>query len=88
MEKSMQTIYTDGIANITLIDGIIRMDLVNITQVEQDKANIRQVAALAMSLPALLRTQEQLSLAINKMVEDGILKKNETPENSNNSTFS
>ncbi len=74
----MQTIYSDGVANITLIDGIIRLDLVNITQVEQDKANIRPVAALAMSLPALLRTQEQFSQAINKMVEDGILKRNET----------
>lgn len=73
----MQTIYTDGIANITLIDGIIRMDLVNITQVEKEKANIRPVAALAMSVPALLRVQDQLSQAINKMVEDGILKKNE-----------
>ncbi len=76
-EKNMQTIYTDGIANITLIDGIIRLDLVNITQVEQEKANIRPVAALALSVPALLRTHEQLSQAINKMVEDGILKKND-----------
>jgi hypothetical protein len=76
----MQTIYADGIANITLIDGIIRLDLVNITQIEQEKANIRQVAALAMSVPALLRTHEQLSQAINKMVEDGILKKNDTPQ--------
>jgi hypothetical protein len=73
----MQTIYTDGVANITLIDGIIRFDLVNITQLEKEKANIRPVAALAMSLPALLRTHEQLSQAINKMVEDGILKKDD-----------
>ncbi len=73
----MQTIYADGIANITLIDGVIRMDVVNITQLEQDKANIRPVAALALSVPALLRTHEQLSQAIDKMVEDGILKKND-----------
>ncbi len=73
----MQTIYTDGIANITLIDGIIRFDLVNITQVEKEKANLRPVAAVAMSMQALLRTHDQLSQAVNKMVEDGILKKNE-----------
>ncbi len=73
----MQTIYTDGIANITLIDGIIRLDLVNITQIENDKANIRPVGALALSLPALLRTHEQITQAINKMVEDGILKKDD-----------
>jgi hypothetical protein len=75
--KNMQTIYADGVANITLIDGIIRLDLVNITQLEKEKANIRPVGALALSLPALLRTHEQLSQAINKMVEDGILKRDD-----------
>lgn len=71
--------YSDGIANITLVDGVIRMDLINITKVEGDKTSIRPVAALAMSIPALLRTSDQLNKAIGKMVEDGILKKNEAP---------
>ena len=84
----MQTIYADGIANITLIDGVIRLDLVNITQIEKEKANIRPVGALAMSVPAMLRTHEQLSQAINKMVEDGILKKNDTPQAVTDGTFS
>ena len=79
-EKNMQTIYADGVANITLIDGVIRLDLVNITQIENEKANIRPVGALALSLPALLRTHEQLTQAINKMVEDGILKKNDAQQ--------
>ncbi|NTV06358.1 MAG: hypothetical protein HGA59_07625 [Chlorobiaceae bacterium] len=74
----MQTFYADGVANITLIDGVIRLDLVNITQVEKEKANIRPIASLALSLPALIRTHEQLTQAINKMVEDGILKKDDT----------
>ncbi len=84
----MQTIYADGIANITLIDGVIRLDLVNITQIEKEKANIRPVGALAMSVPAMLRTHEQLSQAINKMVEDGILKKNDTPQPITDGSFS
>ncbi len=84
----MQTIYADGVANITLIDGIIRLDLVNITQVEKDKANIRQVGALALSLPGLLRTHEQLTQAINKMVEDGILKKNDAQQVVTDGSFS
>ncbi len=75
----MQTIYADGVANITLIDGVVRLDLVNILQIEKEKANIRPVASLALSVPALLRTHEQLSRAINKMVEEGILKKSDTP---------
>ncbi len=73
----MMTSYVDGIANITMIDGIVRFDLVNISQIEKDKANIRPVGSLAMSLPALLRTYEQLTQAVNKMVADGILKRNE-----------
>lgn len=75
----MQTIYADGIANISLIDGVIRFDLVNILRVDNEKTNLSQVGTVAMSLPALLRTHDQLSKAIDKMLEDGILKKNDAP---------
>ena len=75
----MQTIYADGIANMTLIDGVIRLDLVNMTQVEKEKANVRPVAAVAMSIPALLRTQEQLNGLIAKLVEQGVLQKRDEP---------
>jgi hypothetical protein len=77
----MTTSYVDGIANITMIDGIVRFDLVNITHIEKEKADVRPSGSLAMSLPALLRTYEQLTMADNKMVEDGILKKNDMPQN-------
>jgi hypothetical protein len=79
----MQTIYADGIANMSLIDGVIRIDLINITQVEQEKTNVAPVAMLAMSVPGLLRTHDQLSKMINKMVEDGILTRNEQPAAAN-----
>ncbi|MCE1274802.1 MAG: hypothetical protein HGB01_04325 [Chlorobiaceae bacterium] len=79
----MQTIYADGIANMSLIDGVIRIDLINITQVDQEKTNVSSVGTLAMSVPALLRTHDQLSKMINKMVDDGILTKNDQPAGSN-----
>lgn len=79
----MQTIYADGIANMSLIDGVIRIDLINITQVEKDQTNVMPVGTVAMSLPGLLRTHDQLTKMINKMVEDGILTRNETPAGSN-----
>ncbi len=72
-----QTIYADGIANLTLVDGVLRYDLINIITLEQNKANVRPVASVAMSLPALLRTHEQLTGVINKLVEQGLLKKTE-----------
>ena len=71
----MQTIYADGIANITLIEGVVRLELINLTQVEKDKATVRPVAAIAMSIPALMRTQEQLNGLIVKLVEQGVLQK-------------
>jgi hypothetical protein len=78
----MQTIYADGIANMTLIDGVIRIDLVNIASREKDKEpDIEPVARLALSLPALLRTHDQLTRIIDKMVADGILTKNPPPAN-------
>ncbi len=73
----MQSIYADGIANMSLIDGVIRIDLVNITQVDKEQTNVSPVAMVAMSVPALLRTHDQLSKMIGKMVEDGILTRNE-----------
>ena len=79
----MQTIYADGIANMSLIDGVIRIDLVNITQVEKDQTNVNPVGTVAMSLPGLLRTHDQLTKMINKMVEDGILTRNDAPQGSN-----
>ena len=72
----MQTIYTDGVSNITLVDGVVRLDLVKISQIEKDKAGVDQIAMLAISLPAFLRLQDQLSGAVAKMVEQGVLKKN------------
>jgi hypothetical protein len=78
----MQTIYADGIANMLLVDGVVRVDLVNVTSVEQGKEpNVRSVATVALSLPALIRTHDQLGKMIDKMVQDGILTKNPPPAN-------
>lgn len=72
----METLYADGLANIRLVDGVVRFDLVTIAGMENEKANLRPAGAVAMSIPALLRTHDQLTKTINKMVEDGVLKKN------------
>lgn len=77
----MQTIYADGIANMLLVDGVVRVDLVNVTSVEKDKEpNVRSNATLAMSLPALIRVHDQFGKMIDKMVSDGILTKNQQPQ--------
>jgi hypothetical protein len=73
----MQTIYTDGVSNVTLVDGVVRLDLVKIAQLEKDKASVEPIAMLAISLPAFLRLHDQLNGAVAKMVEQGVLKKND-----------
>ncbi|NTW51041.1 MAG: hypothetical protein HGB22_00430 [Chlorobiaceae bacterium] len=77
----MQTIYADGIANMILVDGVVRVDLVNITQIEEGNTNVRPVGTLAFSVPALIRTHDQLTKMIDKMVEDGILTRNDPKDN-------
>jgi len=70
------TIYADGLANIQLIDGVVRCDLVNMLPGDKEQQfNLRPVATLALSLPALMRTHEQLGSAINALIEKGLLKK-------------
>ncbi len=71
----MQSLYTDGIANIRLIDGVIRLDLVNIQELAQDGAKLQSVGTLALSLPGLLRTHQQLGEVIAKLAEQGLIQK-------------
>jgi len=53
----------DGIGAISLADGVVYFDMMSITSIQDGKA----VAALAMSLPAM----------INELVQKGVLQKNE-----------
>jgi hypothetical protein len=71
----MQTIYTDGIANIAFHDGVVRLELVTTRQVDKDKQEMTPAGSVAMSLPALLRVHDQMGKAIENMVERGILTK-------------
>jgi hypothetical protein len=72
----MQTIYTDGIGNIAIHDGVVRVELMTIRQVDKDKQEKSPVGSVAMSLPALLRIHDQLGKTIESMVERGVLTKN------------
>lgn len=77
----MQTIYADGIESTKVIDGIVRFDLVNVTEIKDNNATLRSVAAVAMSVPALIRTHQQLSTIINELIQAGVLKQEvTTPE--------
>ena len=72
------TVYADGINNITMLEGIVRFDLINITQTDKDSRTAKTVGSVAMSVPALLRTYTELSNVLNKLIEQGAVKKTET----------
>jgi hypothetical protein len=73
----VQTTYADGIENMTLIDGIICIGLVNLISIDKDKdPDIQPGGDFALSLPALVRTHDRLTKRIDKMIMKGILTKN------------
>jgi hypothetical protein len=79
--RPMQTtVYADGIANLTMLEGIVRFDLINITQTDKDSRTVKTVGAVAMSVPGLLRTYTELSGVLNKLIEQGVVKKTETQD--------
>lgn len=71
----MQFSYADGIANIQLVDGVVRFDLVSITEVKKEGASVRPVQQVAMSMQGFLRMQAQLNQVIEKLLEQGVIKK-------------
>ena len=73
-------LFVDGIDNLSLVDGIIRYDLLSISQLVDGKPVPENTGSIAMSLQAFLRTHRQMTASIDRMVEQGILKKNEEPQ--------
>lgn len=72
---SNKTIYADNIANVSIIDGVARFDLVCFEPTSTDPKANQEVGSIKMSLPGLLRTHGQLQELVNKMVEQGVIKK-------------
>ena len=75
---SQTSTFIDGFDNVTLVDGVVRLDLITVAQGAANTPPVAtKVGSLAMPIQGFLRTTEQLNQVINKMVEQGILKRNE-----------
>jgi hypothetical protein len=74
--------YVDGIGNIQLAEGVVRMDLMMIDEIGSEQAKANKSGVLVMSLPAFMRTYQQMTKVVEKMVEQGVLKRQE-PATSN-----
>lgn len=75
-------IYMDGISNIQIIDGVVRMQLVTVSEVNADNTSAKTINAetIVTTLPGLLRAYDQITAVINKLVEQEVLKKKEPEE--------
>ena len=56
----------------------MRYDLINIFQTDKDSRTVKTVGSVAMSVSELLRTYSELSGVLNKLIEQGVVKKTET----------
>ncbi len=65
--------YVDGVGGLRMVDGVVRMDLVVITEIEGDQMKAQRVSGLAMSLPAAVKLRDQLSSMIDDLKTKGVL---------------
>ena len=70
-------IYADGIGNITIIDGVARVELISVVQVDKEKVSGKPAGTLAMSLAGLVRAHQDLTRLVDKLVADGVLQRRE-----------
>jgi len=71
------SLFIDGIANVRLIDNVIRADLVQLTPTNSgdEKFQTSVTGTVSMSIAGLVRTHEQLGQVLDKLAAQGILKK-------------
>jgi len=79
------SVFIDGIANIVLVDGVVRFDLVTLANTGQKPQpaappQVERVSSVATTLPGFLRLFDQMQGAVNQMVAQGLLKKSPAPD--------
>jgi hypothetical protein len=65
--------YVDGVGGLRMVDGVVRMDLVVITEIEGDQMKAQRVSGVAMSLTAAVKLRDQLSSMIDDLKVKGVL---------------
>ena len=65
--------YVDGVGGLRMVDGVVRMDLVVITEIEGSQMKAQRVSGVAMSLTAAVKLRDQLSSMIDDLKVKGVL---------------
>ncbi len=72
-----QSFFIDGIENIALAEGVVRMDCIVIELGPENKTVGRRSASLAMPLSGFLRSADRFNQVTAKLIEQGVIKKRE-----------
>jgi hypothetical protein len=70
-----QSFFIDGIENIALAEGVVRMDCIVIELGPENKTVGRRTASLAMPLSGFLRSAERFNQVTTQLIEQGVIKK-------------
>lgn len=70
-------ILIDSFENISMADGIIRIELANLVEPTGDKPQTEKVGGIAVTVPGFLRVYDQMTKVMNRLIEQGVLKRNE-----------
>ena len=74
-DRTTKEIYTDGICQVHLINGSIKMDLLTISPTGESKAEAYVNSRLVMSLNQFLSSLDVMNKMADKLVETGYIKK-------------
>jgi hypothetical protein len=76
--------FIDGIGPINMIDGVIRIDLLSVTEIQKEKIATQKIGGLALTLNSFLKMHEQMNKIVEEMAEKGVIQKRvkqeETPK--------
>jgi hypothetical protein len=56
-----------------MVDGVVRMDLVVITEIEGSQMKAQRVSGVAMSLTAAMKLRDQLSSMVEELKGKGVI---------------
>ncbi len=65
--------YVDGVGSLRMVDGVVRMDLVVITEIEGDQMKANRVGGVAMSINAAVKLRDQLNAMVEELKGKGVI---------------
>jgi hypothetical protein len=69
--------YVDGVGGLRMVDGVVRMDLMVITEIEGEQMKAQRVGGVAMSINAAVKLRDQLNAMVDELKGKGIIQSNE-----------